>query len=103
MISQQCAVENAVLGRSSFIHQHPDALFMMMWRDNPNIALIYCSLGLFLLIITGYIFPEKYPYSIIAFISIVDKICNIMLGETIELLKLIIHGQYLWLRASYFE
>ena len=52
MISQQCVVENVVLRRGSFIHQHPDA-FMMMWRDNPNIALIYCSLELFLLTITG--------------------------------------------------
>ena len=52
MISQQCFEENVVLGRSHFIYQDADAI-MMLWKENPNIAFLICTIGVFLLAVTG--------------------------------------------------
>ena len=52
MISQQCFEENGVLGRSHFIYQDADAI-MMLWKENPNIAFLICTFGVFLLTVTG--------------------------------------------------
>ena len=52
MISQQCFEENGVLGRSHFIYQDADAM-MMLWKENPNIAFLICTFGVFLLTVTG--------------------------------------------------
>ena len=52
MISQQCFEENGVLGRSHFIYQDADAI-MMLWKENPNVAFLICTIGVFLLAVTG--------------------------------------------------